>query len=298
MYAKIGDFTDSQKEALKRSCKNLFFITENSFDKVIKDKEDKIIAFDPDIVDWKLDNNIIDKISNLKAICLETTGFEWIDTNYCKNKGIIVTNVPKYATTAVAEQAVFMAFALTRKYPFFAKEGKMNYDKQFVAGDMLGKTAGIIGLGSIGTRIAEMCRGLGMNIMYSSREKSEIEGKLSSIDEILTKADYIFFCLAKNEETKKLVTNDKLVKVNKNANVITIANGLIDNKFFIDKVAKGEINGFAFENQDCDLTKYKGNVFVTPFCAYYTEKALINMFKIWVDTIISATKSKPINKVN
>lgn len=288
----------NKKEDFRNYFVKVSIISEKNFQVLFKDKKEKVIALDPDIVDWAFPNEIIDKIPNLKAICLLTTGYEWVDIKHCAKKNIMVTNVPGYATNSVAEQCIFMALALTKKFALFEKEGKMNYSPEFIGGDMAGKKAGIVGLGAIGSRVAEMCKGLGLDVLYFSRNPKKSKYKYVSIEELLKECDYIFFTISKNPDSEKLLNKERLRLINKNANVVTIVNGdLIDSDYLCKRVEKGTLSGFAFESKDSNLNHYKGNVFVTPFCAWYTKKSLKNMYEIWFDTIISMISDTPKNRV-
>ena len=122
-----------------------------------EEDEEKILAIDPDFCDWKINNIDIENIPNLKAICLETTSFNWIDIDFAKSKGIPVTNIKGFSTDAVAEWAFMMAINLSKKIPLIIRSGwKQDYEK-FQGIELKGKKVAVIGLGNIGKRIAELC---------------------------------------------------------------------------------------------------------------------------------------------
>ena len=125
IYCQKDSLTSVQVSMLKARFENVKIINQSDFGPLFKDEGPKVLALDPDIVGWKFPNDIIDQIPNLKAICLQTTGYEWVDCDYCSKKGIVVTNVPHYATNSVAEKCVMMALALAKKLPLFEREGKM-----------------------------------------------------------------------------------------------------------------------------------------------------------------------------
>ncbi|MDR0957144.1 MAG: hypothetical protein LBM09_01030 [Candidatus Nomurabacteria bacterium] len=289
--------TPTQTELLTTKFDNVFQIHEADFTDIKNDQSEKIVALDPDVIDWKFPNDLIDDIPNLHAICLQTTGYEWIDSNYCRNKNIAVANVPKYATNAVAEKALFMALALAKKFPLFAREGKMNWDTEFIGGDIRDKPTDIIGFGAIGQRLAEILTPLvgEKEICYYSRHKQDTKYHYTDFNDMLAKSEYMFVTVAKNNESLALF--DDLSKFNKNMKVVIIANGF---EKVAERMAKmvecGDLGGVAFESNDLSH-EYHDNVFVTPPNAYYTADSLVNMFEIWVDTMISAI-DKPKNLVN
>ncbi len=128
-------FTEQQINELSRYGKLIFL--ENYFDlddvKYLEDNEEKILMADPEWYHWNLREEHIEKIKNLKAICINTTAFDWIDWKYCNNKKIIVTNTPKYSTDSVAEYAVFLLMCLAKKLPIQIKTNyKMEYNHEML----------------------------------------------------------------------------------------------------------------------------------------------------------------------
>lgn len=298
LYTQTTDFTEEQMSSLKNHYEEVIIISENNYLPIISDESEKVIALDPDIVDWSFPNEIIAKVKNLKAVCLETTGYEWVDRRYCKEKGIIVTNVPHYASNAVAEKALFMALALAKKFPLFQNEGKMNWSAEFVGEDMWDKPTDIIGLGDIGLCLAKKLENIvgKKEICYVGRNKKNVDYLYEDFDFILEKSEYMFITCSKNDNSIALF--DDLSKFNKNMKIIIVANGFEEiAKRLADKCEKGELGGVAFESDDQDLN-YKSNVFVTPHNAYYTKEALVKMFEIWTNTIISIADNNPINIIN
>ena len=297
IYCRQNDLTAEQKDLLKEKFEDVVILEEPEYKLLFNDESEKVIAIDPDIVGWEFKNEIIDKIPNLKALCLETTGYEWMDCTYCSKKGITVTNVPHYATNSVAEKCVMMALALAKKLPLFEKEGKMNWDKEFIGEDMYGKPTDIIGFGAIGHALAKKLDGIiGRDeICYYSHNQNDPEYHYLDFDKMLDKSEYMFITISKNPESLALF-ND-LSKFSPQTKVIIVANGFEDIALrMVQMVEDGKLGGVAFESDDLSK-EYKGNVFVTPHNAYYTQESLEKMFEIWVQSMISAA-DVPINKVN
>ena len=112
LYGQETNLNDEQKIQLARTFKRVLYLDNVDYTLPIQDSEPKVIAADPDITGWDIPNNVIAQIPNLKAICLQTTGYEWVDGRYCREHNITVTNVPHYASVSVAEKCIFMALAL------------------------------------------------------------------------------------------------------------------------------------------------------------------------------------------
>jgi phosphoglycerate dehydrogenase-like enzyme len=296
-----------QKDFLKDQIKMLRGIGEAVFiekspdykDKIFTDNEEKIIAIGPEVVDWKFSNNSISNIANLKAICLPTTSFSWVDGKFTKDKGIVLTNVPKYSTESVSEYAISLMLNLVRKLPLIVKnEWKLDYNKQ-QGWDIKGKTMGIIGLGSIGTRIAELGKAMGMNVIYWSKKSKNKKFTYKNLDQVLHESDFIFPCLLRNNETKGILNKQKLSKIKKGSFIVSITGDeIFDLKSALKLVGNGKLNGIAFESEKHNIKNFKGNVLVTPPVAWFTKEAFEEDMKIWVETIISCVKNKPKNVVN
>ena len=297
IYCRESDLNSTQKEALNNIFEAVTILDEPNYDPLFNDENEKVIAIDPDIVGWEFKNEIIEKIPNLKAICLETTGFEWVDSEFCSKNNIVITNVPHYATNSVAEKCVMMALALAKKLPLFEKKGKMNWNKEFIGEDMSGKPVGIIGFGAIGHALAGKLDGIvGKDqIYYYSHRKDDLEYKYLDFDQMLDKCEFIFITVSKNPESLALF--DDLSRFRPDTKVVVVANGFEDVALRLVEMAEdGKLGGVAFESDDLSK-EYSGNIFATPHNAYYTKESLEKMFDIWVQTMISITE-KPINTVN
>ena len=301
-YTK-DSFTNKQIEQLSNIGEIIFLEDTFNLDEAqyLNDTDDKILIIDPDWYNWDVNANHLGKIKNLKGICLSTTAFDWIDLKYCKENNIIVCNIPKYSTDSVAEYAVFLMMCLAKKYPIQAKiDFKMDYSKYMLNTEIRNKTAGIIGLGTIGTKVANMCNALGMNIIYWNRSEKDNNYKRVNIETIFEEADFIFPTFATNEETKKLITDELINKMNGNAliNVINNPREIYNHDLFIKRAEKEEIS-YAFElyGNEKKMYEYKGNIMATAPYAFYTKEAIDRLVAIWCENIIALANDKPQNVV-
>ena len=284
-------FTEKQIENLSKYAKLIFL--ESYFDldsaEYLKDDEEKILMADPEWYHWNLRKDHISKIKNLKAICINTTAFDWIDAQYCNNNGIIVTHTPKYSTDSVAEYAIFLMMCLAKKLPIQIKTNyKMEYSHEMLNTEIRGKTVGIIGLGTIGTRIAELCSNLGMKVIYWSKNKKENSYQRVEVDEIFKKADYIIPTFATNDETRKLITDERIEMMNENnlINIIINPVEIYNHNLVLEKAGKNEI-GYAFEiYDDKTLNDFKGNVMATAPYSFYTKESIDRLVELWCNNTI------------
>lgn len=300
-YTK-DSFTESQIKNLEKSGNVCFLEKTFNLDEApyFKDQEDKILAVDPDWYNWKITAEHLSKIPNLKAVCLATTAFDWIDLDYCKNNNIKVCSIPKYSTDLVAEYAVFLMFCLAKKFPIQAKTNyQVDYTKNMLNNELKNKTVGIVGLGTISTRIAEICEGLGMNILYWNRSLKENNYQRTDLETIFKKADFIFPGFSTNNETKEIITDNliKMMEGNALINVVNNSKEIFNHELCLELAKEGKIS-YAFEAYDEKrINDYEGNVMVTAPYAFYTKEAIDRLIAIWVDNIIVLTKGKSQNEV-
>lgn len=241
----------------------------------------------------------VQRMKGLKALCLTTSSFSWIDIEKLAKMGIIVTNIPGAPTEAVAEFCIYMMFSLLRKLPLIVKnDWQMDYD-HFLNKEAVGLTAGILGLGKIGTRVGELCHGLGMEVCYWNRSPKESIFNAVSLDELFSKSDVVFNTLATPPELKGLVGKEKLSKLKNTSMVVSTSDvHVFDEEFVLDKVSKNELGGYAFESKEKRIQDYTGNIMVFPEQAYYTLGTQTNRAKVATETILSIIGGKPLNKVN
>ncbi len=296
-----NSFTNEQIEELERIGEVIFL--EDTFDlnkaPYLDDDSEKILVVDPDWYNWDINANHLSKIKNLKAVCLSTTAFDWIDLEYCKTNNILVSNIPKYSTDSVAEYAVFLMMCLAKKFPIqMKKDYKMEYSIPMLTSEIRNKTVGIIGLGTIGTKVAEMCKSLGMNIIYWNRTNKDNDYKKVDIDTIFETADFIIPTFSTNEETKNLITDERINKMNGNAliNVINNPEELYNHQLLI-KLAEEEKISYAFEiyGNGKKMYEYKGNIMATAPYAFYTKEAIDRLVAIWCKNVISIVDNDPQN---
>lgn len=271
---------------------NIIFMSKNNEENykiLTKDTMQKVIVYDPDYAGWHFPNNILNSITNLKAVFLGTTDKSYIDLEICSRKNIDVINIPKYATNSVAEYLVMYMFALAKKIPLQIKnENKQTFTNEFMQIELSDKKVGIVGLGNIGSRIAEICSGIGMQVYYWNRSEKQCKYNYISLDKLFEDCDVIFICLSINDETKRLIT-DELLNSMKNSCILISGTGkqLFNSKLIEEKVKNNNLFGFAFESSDIPLDDYKGNVMVTSEYGWFTKEASELRLKKWYEMIIN-----------
>jgi glycerate dehydrogenase len=298
---KKSEFTTDQIKTLKTRGDVTFIETSKEFNntKSLYTQEEKIIALDPGISDWSFSNDLIDKIPNLKAVCLPTTKFGWVDGDYLRKKGIHLTSVPKYSTEAVAEHCILLMLNLSKRLPLVMNAGwKLDYDKH-MGNEIKGANMGIIGLGDIGKRVAELGQGMGMNVAYWSRKTKDPSFEYKELENLIKTSDYLFLTISEDPDTKNFFSKEKVDLMKKTAFLINISgNDVWDFEYLSQKTKDKSIAGIALDDDRRGMEDSDANILITPHMAWYTKEAFAEDFRIWTECILSITNDDPINVVN
>lgn len=264
--------------------------------------EERLLCLNPDYVSWKLPSNDYKDIPNLKAILIASTGFEWVEQDAANERNIPICQIVNFSTQAVAEWAIMMMFNLARQTPRLIKDNyPLDFDKDFMkyrGVQLKGKTAGIIGLGHIGSAIAEACKGLGMEVVYWSRSSTNDAYNKVSLEKLMSSADVIFPTAAKSPETLALISDDHIKSMKKTAILVDIAHGLFNQEKVLAMVASGDLFGYGFEGEPNEFIKFEGNVWAAPSYAWTTYESMHNSVVLWTDNMVSAAKNQFPTRVN
>jgi phosphoglycerate dehydrogenase-like enzyme len=264
---------------------------------LLEDNEPKIVAIDPDFCGWKVAEADLHYMKNVKAICLQTTSFSWIDVEAAKTLNIPVTNLRGFSTQAVAEWALLMVYNVARKVPLVIQDGgKIDFTRHQGI-ELKGLTAGVIGLGNIGTRIAELCYGLGMEVTYWSRSTKDERFSYKELDALMRESDVIFLTLAQNTETEHLLTDNLLLNMKKSAIFTSVVHKIYNHDLIIERVQRGELYGYAFEGTH-KITDFKGNIWAGPELAWCTSNSLQRNGDLWTEAIIHAVRKEYPTQIN
>ncbi len=259
-----------------------------------------VLGIDPDVCDWNLDVEPLLKLDNIKAVCTQSNSFDWISPKRLKEKNIVICNLAGFSTDSVAEYAICMAMEGAKKLPIHLKNNFSVDWKAPVPMLLKGKTLGVVGLGRIGTRVAEIAKGIGMNVVYWSKNKRNDRFKYLELDELFSTVDILIPTFSENEETTKLVTTTRLDLMKKTSIVVGLnrIKNICNEDYIIEKVSNGEIGGYAFEGDNAKpYTEYKGNIWPLPSLAWYSDFSLEEMNRILVENMISVGKGDPQNVV-
>ncbi|MBE6642313.1 MAG: hydroxyacid dehydrogenase [Ruminococcaceae bacterium] len=238
----------------------------------------------------KLNESNLGYAKNLKLICIAATGFDNVDVSYCRQHGIAVCNVVGYSTNSVALITMSLALSLVsrmREYNDYVISGE--YTKSGIPNrlepafhELDGMTWGIVGLGNIGKKVANIASAMGCKVIANKR--TPIDGyDIVSIDEIMERSDIISLHTPLNDGTKGLISAEKISKMKKNAILINVARGAVcDEKALADAIKNRRIGGigvdvystepFGEDHPFNEIKNYK-NVLLTPHNAWGAYEA-------------------------
>ncbi|MDO9098043.1 MAG: phosphoglycerate dehydrogenase [Candidatus Methanoperedens sp.] len=256
--------------------------------------------------------DVINAGKKLKIIGRAGVGVDNIDVNAATEKGIIVVNAPEGNTISAAEHTIAMMMAMTRNIPQAnASLKSKKWDrKKFMGVEVRGKMLGVVGLGRIGAEVAKRAQGMEMKILaydpFISQERaSELGVELTTVEDIVRRADYITVHTPLTKETKDLISSKEFAIMKKGARLINCARGGIINEEALAKAVKdGIVSGAAidvftreppFENPLLELDA----VIVTPHLGASTEEAQINVAVSVAEQIVNSLKGLPVkNAIN
>jgi phosphoglycerate dehydrogenase-like enzyme len=260
---------------------------------------------------YKVEKDLLDAAPRLKYIGAISTAFGKVDVDYATKKGIIVCNIPGYSTEAVSEFAFGVILGYIRDLENerqMAKESNFSATPPIPISEIKDKKFGVIGLGRIGSRVAELALAFGASVVYWSRNrKKEFEEKgikYEELDKLLSECDFISLHLAFNSDTENFINKSRIERIKPGSILINLApNELVDFNALENRLAK---NGLVYIADHSDemtpeqvklISKHK-NCILYPPLAYATKEARMLKQKIFVENIENFLKGKPSNKVN
>jgi len=203
----------------------------------------------------KVTAEVIEAADRLKVVGRAGSGLDNIDVQAASKKGIVVMNTPGGNTITTAEHAISMMLALSRKIPqaTASMKGKKWEKSKFMGSEIYNKTLGIIGIGRVGSVVADRARGLRMNVLaydpFLSPEMAEkLKVELLSLDELLERSDYITIHVPKTSETVNLINKELFKKMKDGVFLINCARGgIVNEEDLCDAMKSGKVAGAALD---------------------------------------------------
>ena len=272
LFLEKDFFNTEQIDALKKNGDCVFCLPNDLSS--LNSLDEKIIAYDPDYAGWEFNKKIL-SAKNIKAICLATSTESYIDKQVCDSRNIKVLSIPGYSTDSVAEYMAFLMFCLARKLPLqMQKDFKQDFSPGLTQMQLRGKKVGIIGLGNIGSRFAEIAHGIGMEICYWNRTAKKVKYQYCELKDIFSECDVILVALPSNSETQKIITDDLLVSMTSNTILLSVGGDkLLNHELVVQMAEQKKIFGYGLEIPNKSPVDYKGNVMVTSEFGWFTKES-------------------------
>ena len=272
-------------------------IGEEEFIKHSKGADAAIVAFN------LINENVLDRLPNLKIICKHGVGVDNIDLKAAKKKNVWVTNVPNANKHAVADFAFGLMLALARKIPAGDQLTKRGEWPRIFGSDVYGKTVGIVGLGMIGKEVAKRAKGFNMNILaydpYPDQTfAAENQVEYVKLTELLKKSDFITLHMLLIEQTKNLISKEQFQLMKKSAFLVNASRGgIVSEEDLYDALINKEIAGAAldvFVQEPLESSPlYELEQFIAmPHVAGYTSDAINTLGMVCVKNIVDVLKNQ------
>ena len=262
------------------------------------------------VANLPLTRDVLGSCSNLKMISVAFTGVDHIDIQFCKERGITVCNAAGYSTNAVAELTFGLAISVLRNIPQCDSAARKEGTKAGLVGtELFGKKFGVVGIGAIGSRVAEIAQAFGCQVMaYSRSAKPELEARgvhFVSLEVLLKNCDIVSLHVPFNGSTAKMIGGKQLQWMKDTAILINTARGgVVDSEELAQALNSGKIAGAGIDVFEMEppipsahpLMNSKNTV-VTPHVAFASEEALYTRAGIVVSNILQWEKGTPQNLI-
>lgn len=294
----LGDVAEIERNPYEKT------MTEEELIQSLKDADSVVLGAD------KCSRKVIESLKRVKVIGRHGVGVDNVDLEAATEKGIVVTYTPHANADAVADHTWALILALARKIipaDVSTKVGRWEGTK-FIGIELSSKTIGILGLGTIGQRVAKRARGFDMNVLYYDKRRNEaFERQIGvmyvNLERLLRESDILTIHAALTSETRKIIGARELRMMKNTALLINTARGeIVDEKVLVQALRQGWIAGAAldvFERETPKKLLNISNVVLTPHIAAYTIEALRRMDVMVAEDIVKVlTGKKPKHVAN
>ncbi len=263
-----------------------------------------------------LSASVIEQLPKLKYIGVLATGFNVVDIEAARKRGIIVTNVPAYSTDSVVQMTFAHILNFTNRVAHYAqqnRDGKWSRNKDFCYWDtplneLAGKTLGVVGLGHIGSKVACVAAGFGMDVFaYTSKNSADLPDGIqkTTFEGLLGISDIITLHCPLSESTKEMINKDTIKKMKNGAILINTGRGQLVNEHDVaEALHGGTLGGYGADvmcqEPPCeDNPLFKApNAYITPHIAWATYEARVRLMNIVTSNIKAFIDNEPINVVS
>jgi glycerate dehydrogenase len=255
------------------------------------------------------------QLPNLKLIAVAATGYDCVDVEACRRRGIAVANIRNYAVHTVPEHVFAMVLALRRSllaYRRDVEQGMWQRSEQFCflthpIGDLYGSTIGILGEGAIGQGTAAIARGFGMKVLFADHEPPKApDVEFTPLARVLETSDVISLHMPLTHSTRNMIGIEQMRRMKRNVLLINTARGgLVDERALIQALDQGLIAGAGFDVLTVEpprdgnplLQVRRPNFILTPHVAWASDGAMQFLADQLIDNVDAWAEGTPQNLV-
>ena len=262
-----------------------------------------------------ISREVMAQLPQLKYIGVLATGYNVVDINAAHERGIIVTNVPAYSTESVAQMVFAHLLNVSNRVDHYATQNRQHrwsrnddfcyWDHPHI--ELAGKTFGIVGLGNIGRRVAEIALAFGMQVKaLTSKSADTLPAGIrkADLEELLATSDVISLHCPLTDTTRHLINHETLSRMRPSAILINTGRGpLVDDQAVASALAEGQLAAFCADVLTEEPPKADNpllsqpNAFITPHIAWATQEARTRLLQVAISNVKAFLNTKPQNVV-
>lgn len=262
-----------------------------------------------------MSREVMEALPTLRYIGVLATGYNVVDTEMAKERGIVVTNVPAYSTESVAQMVFSHLLTVTNRTEHYAqenREGRWTRSQDFCYWDeplteLAGKTMGVIGLGNIGSRVAQIAQAFGMKVkaMTSKRQEDLPKGvEKVTLQELLSTSDVVSLHCPLTETTHHLIGEETIKWMRPTTILINTGRGpLVDDEAVAKALKEGRMKAYCADVMTVEPPKADNplialeNAYITPHIAWASTEARMRLVQVAIDNVRAFVEGKPKNVV-
>jgi len=282
-------------------------------DKVVERLKDTEIALTNKV---SFTRSILEQLPKLRYIGVNATGYNLIDLDAATERGIVVTNVPAYSTDSVVQSTFAHLFNITNRVEHYAESARSlrwSSNPDFCFWDtplreLSGKVMGVVGLGNIGMKVAQIAMSFGMDVFACTSKHSHSlpEGiQKTTVDGLMGACDVISLHCPLTAQTFHLINDDTLSKMHPGTILINTARGsLVDEEAVARALTEGRLAAYGADVMEQEPPKADNplfacpNAYLTPHIAWATEEARKRLLRCVIDNVRAFCEGQPQNRVN
>jgi len=274
---------------------------------------------------------VLDKLPELKFIATRSTGFDHVDVEACRTRGIAVSNVPSYGENTVAEHTIALLLMLSRKVHqsvLQMRSGRVDL-AELTGFDLQGKTVGVIGAGHIGLHVIRIARGFGMRVLAFDVRRDPFLADLlgfeyATIDRLLAESDIVTLHSPHTARTHHLLGREQFAQMKPGVMIVNTARGaLIDTDALVEALESGKVGGAGLDvlegeewikeekqllQKPLDVERLRtavrnrvllarDNVVFTPHNAFNSREALVRILEVTLANLEAFRAGQPVHQV-